>query len=493
MSLTARAKDAAVSLLHQVHRSDTWQNTVTALGTVAASLSWHRPSAAVWLPEETLEAIYIDDGVGRRIVTEPVDAAFRQGWYLTPPGDMETDTAQAEEVDILALLDSVDAEANLKEALYWGRLYGRGGLLLGTDDGTADQSMPLDDASIKALLWVDPLTSKEFSAHSLYDDKRSPLFGQPETWNVIRTNATQTVDTHESRIILTRGIPTSKELRQENEWRDISVLQAAYEDLRNYNSAKTGMAQMLTDASQAVMWIRDLLSILADDQSVISTRMRIMEMARALHIMPLDAGDATGQGREDFQFVERTFTGVADTFDRLLGALSSSIGWPQTFLFGRSPAGENATGESDRAIWDDLVKAEQDEDYKPLLQRLVTIAAYVTGATDPEGWKVEFNPLRQETDAERVEREDKIADTDVKYIGAGVLDELTVAKHRFGGDEYNSQPVRLEEADVKAMEDLQQQDRERAEKMAEGFAKMQSNPSEPEEEPGDDEPEEDEE
>jgi phage-related protein (TIGR01555 family) len=458
--LTARAKDAAALLWSKVERSDTWQNTVNLLGTAFASLSWHRPTAAAWLGLDELDAIYVDDGIGRRIVTEPVDAAFRQGWHLSPPADMKAEQAQEEERVILDRLKAVAIPANLKTALYWGRLYGRGGLMLGTGDSTADQTAPLDDETVRSLDWTDVISCDEFSCAQVYTEGQ--MHGEPEIWLVTRFNAFESILVHESRIILTRGIPTSKKLRQENDWRDISVLQAPYEPLRNYNSATTGMAQMLTDASQAVMWIRQFAELMAGDQSVISTRLRVMELARALHIMPLDAGDAGGNGREDFQFVERTFSGVADTFDRLLGALASATGWPQTFLFGRSPAGENATGESDREIWDDLVKADQEDIIKPLLQRLVTIAAYAEGVTDPEGWTVEFEPLRQETDMERVTREGLIADTDVKLVQAGILDELTIAKHRYGGDEYDPTPPRLEQEDLDAMEALQEQDRERA-------------------------------
>jgi phage-related protein (TIGR01555 family) len=336
--------------------------------------------------------------------------------------------------------------------------------MLGTADSTSDQTMPLADETVSDLKWTAVLKSSEFSARDLYDNQETDgqMFGLPKIWNVTRLNGSGTIPVHESRIILTRGIPTSDELRQDNDWRDISVLQAPYEPLRNYNSAGTGIAQMLLDASQAVLKIRELAKLLADDPDVLTTRMRILELARALHVMPIDAGDLSGQGAEDFFFAERTFSGVADAFDRLLGMLASSIGWPQTYLFGRSPAGENATGESDREMWDDLVAADQRDVYLPHLQRLVTLAAYAEKVTDPEGWTVEFAPLRQETDAERVDREGAIADTDVKYITAGVYDELDVAEHRFSGEEYDATPIRISEENGEAAKLLREQDLARA-------------------------------
>lgn len=461
-NLTARAKDAVVSGFKAVHRSDTWQNTATWLNTSLASLTHHTMQSSVWLEPLEADSLYTDDGIARRIVMEPVEAAFRQGWTLSPPAELDTDRAQSEERLILDRMAAVDAEPNLKQGEGWGRLYGRGGVMLGTAD-PAEQTAELVDSSVRDLEWTVVLKSSEFSVIELYTDQEldGQKFGTPRLWQVTRLNSSVQTVVHESRIILTRAVPTPDEMRQEHDWRDIPVLQAVYEDLRNYNSAKNGLAQMLLDASQAVLKIRNLAGLLADDPDEIRTRMRILEMARALHVMPIDAGDLSGQGAEDFFFAERGFAGVADAFDRMLGALSSSIGWPQTRLFGRSPAGENATGESDNVIWDDLIKADQSGVYLPHLQRLVTLAAYAEGVTDPEGWTAEFSPLRQETDAERVEREDKIADTDTKYIQAGVLDELDVQEHRFGGEQYNAQPVMVSAENSEAAKLLKEQDRDR--------------------------------
>jgi phage-related protein (TIGR01555 family) len=489
-ALTA-AKDA-FGTAWAVIRSDDWQNSLTLLGTAQSSLNWHRLTPANLMNEETVLALITDDPMARRIVMEPVDAAFRQGWELSPPADLETETAQEQETAIREKLKSVEAEPVLKHGEYWGRGYGRGCVLLGVNDSGGSMSTELNMEKISELKWLQALKSDEFTVGRLSTDGDKPGMGEPETWLVRRTAGSAQVVVHKSRLILTRGVPTHKEQREENDWKDVSVLQAPYNALRNYDSAVTGLAQMLTDGSQAILKIMDLPGLLADDSTVLRARLRVMEMARALRIMPVNAG-GNGTEPESFEFAERTFSGVADTFDRLLGALASAVGWPQTYLFGRSPAGENATGESDREIWDDMVKEGQTDVYQPHLQVLVTLAAYATGATDPEGWTVEFSPLRQETDKERVEREAIIADTDTKYHAMG-MDEFILFKHRFGGDEYNAQPLRIAQDDLEAMEALMAMDRERAMNpppVPPAFAAQQAAPGEPVDE-DEDEGEEDE-
>ncbi len=453
-NITNRMKDtwAAIS------RSDGWENAITALGTALASLSHHTIVGEAWLSTAVLDAVYEQDPIGRRIVTEPVSAAFRQGFDLAPPQDMDEDQAQAGESQIREHLSGIDAIELLKKSFNWGRLYGRGGLMLGARDGASDPIEPLDYDSVREFPWVRELTSDEFAAHELDEDPDSPQYGLPESWTVTLSTGGASADVHRSRILLTGAIPTTRAKRAENEWRDIPVLQAVYDDLRNFDSAKTGMAQMLVDASQAVLKIQNLPGILADDPTLLKARLRILEMSRALHVMPIDAGSNV-TAPEDFQFVERSFAGVADVFDRLLGALASGVGWPQTYLFGRSPAGENATGESDQDIWDDLVKADQDV-YSSYLQILVNLTASALGLT--EGWTVTFRPLRQEDPTEQAKNQKTIAETDVANVNAGILDELTIARHRYGGDVYDPSPVRLAPEDIEAMKKIQELDRARA-------------------------------
>lgn len=440
--------------------SDSWENAVTALGTAYASLSHHRMSLNVWLTEAELDELYVGDALARRIILQPILAAFKKGFMLVPPGeDMDEETAKEQEERIWLKLEELKAINKLVKAIAWGRLYGRGALLLGASDSRIDPVQELVEENVKKLKWVRDLVSEDFASATLDEDLESPDYGEPITWSVVKPGGSQ-VETHSSRMCITGAVPTSRRMRQEHDWRDIPVLQAVYQDLRNYDSAKTGMAQMLVDASQAVLKILNLPGVLADDSTVLKDRLRILEMARALHIMPINAGDMSGNGEETFEYVERTFSGVGDTFDRLLGALASAVGWPQTYLFGRSPAGENATGESDREIWDDYVLAIQEGDCLPPLQKLVDLIVAAEGLT--EGWEVRFPPLRQMNELEKAQHGKTIAETDHIYIQDGVLSEDDISLWRFSATEPNFEPVSLSQERVEALQKLQEMDIERS-------------------------------
>jgi phage-related protein (TIGR01555 family) len=232
---------------------------------------------------------------------------------------------------------------------------------------------------------------------------------------------------------------------------------------------------MLMDASQAVLKIQDFVKMLGENEiSVFTNRMRIMEVARSLRILPIDAE------REAFEYVERTFTGVADLLDRAGKDLAGAAGLPQTVLFGMSPAGLNATGESDIRGWYDQIQAERTKKIQPLLESLVYYAAIVAGADAPETWGVKWNPLWQESAGEQAGRYKTVAETDQIYVNLGVVTEDEVAETRFSGDEFNDGPIQL---DMETRSSLREMDLER---VAEGVPEPEPEPEpEPTPEPED--------
>jgi phage-related protein (TIGR01555 family) len=441
--------------LKRVFNSDGWENVVTQLGTSYDKSVYHRVYPEVWYDCEELEDLYYGDAYARRAIEEPVDAAFRQGYDLTNEESLDSETFAEDVIQIQEVLDEHDAVQQLKEALYWGSLYGRGGLLLGANDGQA-MDQPLDLERVQSLDYLEVLQCQDFQALETYSDPDKPLYGQPEVWLVTRSSdkESEQIEVHESRILLTRGVPTSVRKRRENDWRDASVLQGPYQYLRNWNAANQGAANMLTDSSQAVLKIRQFAEMLGSEPLLVFTnRMRILEMARSLRIMPIDAEN------EEFQYVERTFSGVFELIDRAAQALAGAVGIPQTIYFGRAPAGLNATGEADIRGWYDKVRAQRETSYEPGLETIVQIIAKSLDLSNPDQWGVSWPSLWQETAKEEAETNKLVADTDKLYVDMGALLEDEIAETRFGGDEFNRGVIQV---DFDAREVLKEQDLQRA-------------------------------
>ena len=68
---------------------------------------------------------------------------------------------------------------------------------------------------------------------------------------------------------------------------------------------------------------------------------------------------------------------------------------PVTRLFGRSPAGFNATGESDLTNYYDSIEEKQEAYLAPILDKLLPVIALSTWGMVPDDLDYEFNPLRK--------------------------------------------------------------------------------------------------
>ena len=227
--------------------ADGWENVYTGLGGALDKITGHEPSEETWYTEETLEAIFQSDAIAQRIITELPDTAFRNGWSPVNQGDLVPEQALEQQKQIMHLLDGDDASNGLNatqslvDAIYWGRLYGRGGLLIGANDGQA-MDAPLDPDAVSELLYLEALDSRDFWPLHYYDDPSMAKYGQPAIWALQRQSASGTMEyseVHESRILVFgSGVPTSRTKLSSENWRWQPLLQALYERLRDTPRAR---------------------------------------------------------------------------------------------------------------------------------------------------------------------------------------------------------------------------------------------------------------
>jgi uncharacterized protein len=121
--------------------------------------------------------------------------------------------------------------------------------------------------------------------------------------------------------------------------------------------------------------------------------------------------------------------------------ISAATGYPMTLLFGMSPAGLSATGESDIRLYYDKVADQQKRALLPALRRLVSLIFRAkkgpTNGKEPENWTIRFRPLWQLDDVQQATARKMQADADCEYVNASVLTPEEVAASRFGGDAYS--------------------------------------------------------
>jgi phage-related protein (TIGR01555 family) len=91
-----------------------------------------------------------------------------------------------------------------------------------------------------------------------------------------------------------------------------------------------------------------------------------------------------------------TFTGIADAYDRMMMAVAGAARIPVTKLFGRSPAGLNATGESDMKNYYDYIDSLRDTVFRAIIERLPPLLALSAWGEIPDDLDIDFEPMETE-------------------------------------------------------------------------------------------------
>lgn len=422
----AQRLDAAVS---------GWVNEVTGFGTDRDKTQYTTFLGALKLTDNQLSNLYHGDDLAGRMIDLVPDEMLREGFSV----DVKDPKTNQEVGDAL---DAIAARDTLADGIRWGLLYGGGGCIIGADDGRP-ASTPLIPERAHGISYLYPVDRRYLWPLTYYKDPRHPKRGQVETYLVSPTSyhegLTEFSVIHETRMILFGGAKTGIRERELNQGWDLSLLQRAFDVLRSFNTAYKAAEIMLTDGNQTVFKMQGLREMIgAQGEELLKARMQIIDMYRSvLRAIVVDAGDPdTGNGAEEFSRHSVSFEQVPQMLDKFMLRLAATIPAPVTIVFGQSPAGMNATGESDFRWFYDRVRSRQNLTLAPHIRRLVRILLKTSGATTradgDEIIKVKFPPLWSESPSVEATRQNTLATRDCQYVNAGVLQPEEVALSRFG-------------------------------------------------------------
>lgn len=335
--------------------------------------------------------------------------------------------------------DRLCAKEKFRKAMSWARIYGGAMMLLVVDDGL-ELADPLDVKKINKIENLVILHRWEVYRQIINQRLGDPNFGLPEFFAVTGRTVTSVPQIHHTRFIRFDGSPLSEEGFRKNDYWDDSHLTKLFEIARDYDDAYNGVALALKDFGINILKIKDLAGLVAgDNEGMLQKRIRLMQMSKSiLTTAVIDSQE------EDYDLLERTFTNVAQTLDKLDKRLQMVTGLPHTILFGEGSTGTlGAGGESERSTLADLVATEQDMNLRRQFKRYSEIVqAQKLGPTKGsliKDYTFKFNPLNEPTEQQQSEHRLRVAEADMKYIEMGVLTADEVANSRFGGDGYSTE------------------------------------------------------
>ena len=418
-------------------KNDGWMNLFSGLGTKADKKKSTRAVPTGFLFDAELETIYADDGVGARIIDLLPEDMMKQGWHYEKKKKKEGMEEYSKIYD--KVFKDLKANDKISKALKWGRLYGGGLILLGVYDGeTLDTPLNLNKIKSFENLKIIPRNNVMYGTMEFQMDETKSHYGQVEYYPVTFYTGRkyETVRVHYSRVIELHGIeiPSSEAsiIPMEFRYWGISVFQRVQDRLKELAGAFGSLSNLLHEVTIGKYKYKDLAEIMSTDggEKLVQNRLQAMDMMKStFHSILMDMD-------ENFERDTLSFAGVSDVLYQFMMLTSASTGYPMTKLFGISPGGLNSTGDSDMYQYYDMVRAKQQTELLPIIERLVHIVSEWQRIPEP---KIVFNPLEQMTEKEQAELEEKKAMTEKMkmetyqgYIDMGIMNPEVVEELEFG-------------------------------------------------------------
>ena len=454
-----RRKNGAV----RPHREDGYVNLLNKYGTKQDNSEAYKFEREPVIPDMQLTGLYEGNGLFSKIIDTPAEEALKHGFDL----NLKSDELNAFVEDAL---DDLEWEEKAATAIKWARLYGGALIVMLIDDGRGLEE-PVDWEHIRSIdelrVYERSIVQPDYA--SLYQQdyggkgvgNRVSKFGQPEYYYVSSIYGSFKV--HESRCLVFRNgvLPEQTSNATYLFWGmpDYVRIRRA---LRETVTAHTDSVKLLERSVQAIYSMKGLASLLTTDdgENQVLKRLQLVDTSRGL--LNSIAIDSEG---EQYDFKTFQFSGVKDVIDATCNMLSALTNIPQTILFGRSPAGMNATGDSDFESYYNFVEKIQRLMLKRNLRTLLDVvfrAGIASGdvAEEPD-YKLEFKPLWSLSDTEQAAVDQTKAQTALvkaqtaqAYVDMQALDPTEVRRRLASDEEFDVEDIISEDDEDDLLQSL---------------------------------------
>ncbi len=365
-----------------------------------------------------------------RLTHQQIEASYRSSWLMRNAVDIPAyDMTRAwrdwqAKDDQIEKIEAEERRLGLREkvrrALILGRL-GGGAIILGAGSDPAQPLPPSVGAG--ALSYVHVLSRYQITVGPIIRDPANPFFGEPEHFEI--SGATVNAQIHPSRVIAFKGlqVPDMGLAHQDDWYWGDPIAQAISDAVGNADLAQAGFASLISKARLDIIKVPDLMANAgtAEYETRFMERLRLAGLGASNHqALVIDA-------LEDWQQRQVTWAGMPDIIKTYLAIVAGATGIPATRLLGKSPDGMNATGEGDERNYHTMINGRQENELRPLLERIDAVMLPSIGISDPNA-VFSFAPLSVLSEKEAAEIGKTKAETTQIYVNSGLLPERALSK-----------------------------------------------------------------
>lgn len=390
--------------------ADGFQNVAARMGLGANNVASAGTYTRSMLTQnrQVLENVYSGNWIGGKIIDDYAMDMTRAGIDIQLESPEESKRME-KSLSRLGVWDS------LTDCIKWARLYG-GAICVIEIDGQ-DTATPLR---------IETVGDGQFSGLTVYDRwqlqpsmdliETGIYAGLPKNYHV--TASGRIIDN--SRVIRMVGNKLPYWQAQTLEWWGQSVIERLYDRLIGYDTVTAGTTNLIQRAHLRHVGIDGLRDILSAGGKAEENLIKMFDYVRLLQtsegLTLLDKEDA-------LTYQSYSFGGLDNIMLQFGQQLSGACGIPLVRLFGQSPAGMSATGESDLRNYYDTIAAQQESVLRSGLEKILLVLYRSTyGKAAPEEMDFDFRPLWQMSDAEKSTLAKTVAETVQIAMDMGVLD-----------------------------------------------------------------------
>lgn len=403
---TYTVKDEIVKAANKLMTKDSFTNALARMGFAQPNVTEgaQYPLTRLTRNYNLMTALYRNHWIIRKVV-DVVAKDMIKNWVEFTSG------ITPEETDAInRTIRHTGIKPKLIEALIWARLYG-GSAALMIIEGQEDLSEPLDYDSImpgqfKGLIVLDRW-SGIYPLLETVDDINSPDFGLPKYY-MIKEDATLSdtdvgnIKVHHSRILRFIGdLLPQWEMLAESYW-GASVVERLFDELKKRDNTSQNIASLVFLSNLRVLKMQDYGQVLSINNS--KAQKSLWTTLQAQNILMNNMGLYVLDQEDDFQTFQYSFSGLPEVYEKFMMDIAGASGIPATKLYGRSPEGMNATGESDETNYNNDVEQEQENSLRFQLDKLFPVVAISSIGYLPNDLDFNFNPIETISQKEIAER-----------------------------------------------------------------------------------------
>ncbi|APG91139.1 anti-CBASS protein Acb1 family protein [Sinorhizobium americanum] len=384
---------------------DSLTNMVANLGTSRDKAAASFYSMPILADEDLLNA-YRGAWLPRKIVDIPAFDSMRawRDWQAKKP---QIEAIEAEE-------KRLNLKGKLLETRIKARLWGGAAMVIGTGDQDLTQPLDAERVGKGGLKYLTVMTRRQLTAGEIDRDPASEWFGKPKLYQIRSAEGMQ-VDIHPSRLVIFNGNPPPDDeivTTTYAGWGD-SVLLSVVDAIKQADGTAANIASLVFEAKVNVIRIPDFMQNLGDERyrAKILERYTLAATAKGIN------GDLLLDKEEEYEQKQASFATLPEVLMSFLQIVSGAADIPATRLLGQSPAGMNATGESDLRNYYDRLQAMQTVEMTPAMARLdECIIRSALGSRDPDVY-YEWAPLWGMSEKEKADVFKTKADAARQLVG----------------------------------------------------------------------------